>query len=137
MLTLNRAADVAAAVKVGGREAENMAVTITQLGVVQHPVRQQTRFGPTALFGVTAGLSALLMFTIEPLAAKQLLPDLGGSAAVWNTAMAFFQVALLLGYLAAHLISTYVPSRWRLPFQLLYSSGRSSPSHLHSRPLPL
>lgn len=83
-------------------------------------VRDRSRSSSrTFLFGATAGLAALLMFTIEPLAAKRLLPDLGGSAAVWNTAMAFFQVALLLGYLAAHVVNTVVSPKWRLPTQLL------------------
>src|SRR5205085_4815206 len=41
---------------------------------------------------------------IEPMAAKLLLPLLGGTPAVWNTCMVFFQAALLAGYLAAHLL---------------------------------
>lgn len=69
------------------------------------------------LFGAAGFLGALLLFTIEPLAAKALLPVLGGSAAVWNTAMAFFQVALLGGYLTAHLTSR-LPVRWRISVQL-------------------
>jgi len=55
-----------------------------------------------ALYGTAAFLSAFLLFLIEPLAAKQLLPILGGSSAVWLTCLVFFQTALLLGYLYAH-----------------------------------
>ena len=50
-------------------------------------------------------LSALLMFWAEPLASRLVLPFLGGAPMVWNTAMVFFQVALLAGYLAAHLMA--------------------------------
>ncbi len=47
-------------------------------------------------------LSAFLLFLAEPMAAKQLLPLLGGSSAVWVTCLVFFQAVLLLGYLYAH-----------------------------------
>jgi hypothetical protein len=49
-------------------------------------------------------LSAWLLFLVEPVAVKQVLPTLGGSPLVWNTAMVFFQFFLLLGYVAAHWI---------------------------------
>ena len=55
------------------------------------------------LFAVTTGLSALLLFWVQPMISKMMLPLLGGSPAVWNIAMVFFQTALLLGYLYAHL----------------------------------
>ena len=54
------------------------------------------------LYGGVIFLSALLLFLIEPIAAKQLLPMLGGSSAVWMTCLVFFQFMLLLGYLYAH-----------------------------------
>src|SRR6202035_1227468 len=57
------------------------------------------------LFGGTVFLAAFLLFLVEPIAAKQLLPLLGGSAAVWITCLVFFQTALLLGYLYAHWLS--------------------------------
>lgn len=52
------------------------------------------------------GARSALLFLVEPMMARQLLPLLGGSAAVWNTAMVFFQCALLAGYLVAHLTHT-------------------------------
>ncbi|MBB6145396.1 spermidine synthase/peptidoglycan/LPS O-acetylase OafA/YrhL [Silvibacterium bohemicum] len=55
-----------------------------------------------SLYGWTIFLGAFLLFAVEPMAAKQLLPALGGSSAVWITCLCFFQVALLLGYLYAH-----------------------------------
>ncbi len=54
------------------------------------------------LSGLAIFLGAFLLFAVEPMAAKQLLPALGGSSAVWITCLAFFQIALLLGYLYAH-----------------------------------
>ena len=50
------------------------------------------------LYGASIGLSAFLLFSVEPMAARALLPTVGGSAAMWITALAFFQVALLAGY---------------------------------------
>jgi hypothetical protein len=50
------------------------------------------------LFAATLFLSALLLFWVQPLAGKMLLPMLGGAPAVWNTCMLFFQAALLAGY---------------------------------------
>jgi hypothetical protein len=54
------------------------------------------------LFASVVFLASFLLFLVEPIAARQLLPILGGSAAVWITCLVFFQVALLLGYLYAH-----------------------------------
>ena len=54
------------------------------------------------LYCTVVFLSAFLLFLIEPMAAKQLLPALGGSSAVWVTCLVFFQIALLMGYLYAH-----------------------------------
>jgi hypothetical protein len=50
------------------------------------------------LFGVALFLSALLLFWVQPLAGKMVLPLLGGAPAVWNTCMLFFQAVLLAGY---------------------------------------
>jgi hypothetical protein len=58
--------------------------------------------GVVALFSVTLFLSAALMFSVQPMYARFVLPLFGGTPAVWNTAMLFFQFALLAGYLYAH-----------------------------------
>src|ERR1041385_7452468 len=50
------------------------------------------------LFATTIFLSALLLFWIQLVIAKMLLPRLGGTPAVWNTCMLFFQILLLAGY---------------------------------------
>ena len=56
------------------------------------------------LYGVVVFAAAWLVFWIQPLAVRGVLPALGGSPAVWNTAMVFFQSALLAGYALAHLL---------------------------------
>jgi hypothetical protein len=61
--------------------------------------------GLSLLYGTALLLSALLLFWIQPLFTKMVLPLFGGAPAVWTTASMFFQVALLAGYLYAHLIS--------------------------------
>ncbi|MBP7660387.1 MAG: hypothetical protein KA778_10315, partial [Burkholderiaceae bacterium] len=50
------------------------------------------------LFASTIALSAFLLFLVQPIIAKQILPWFGGSAAVWTTCMVFFQLVLLAGY---------------------------------------
>jgi SAM-dependent methyltransferase len=62
------------------------------------------RQAPPALFAVTVFTSAALVFLVQPMVAKLVLPLLGGSPSVWNTSMAFFQLALLAGYFYAHLL---------------------------------
>lgn len=52
-------------------------------------------------------LSALLLFFVQPMFTKMVLPLLGGSSGVWNTAMVFFQAVLLGGYLYAHLLTKF------------------------------
>jgi hypothetical protein len=55
-------------------------------------------------YAATLFLSAGLLFLVQPMVAKMVLPRLGGSPAVWNTSMCFFQAVLLGGYLYAHLL---------------------------------
>ncbi len=57
-----------------------------------------------APFVAAVFVSAGLVFLLQPIATRLVLPTLGGSPAVWNTAMVFFQAALLAGYLYAHLL---------------------------------
>ncbi len=63
------------------------------------------------LFAVTLFISAGLMFLVEPMVAKMVLPQLGGSPAVWTTCLVFFQATLLLGYAYAHALSRVAPRR--------------------------
>src|SRR5262245_59016277 len=55
-----------------------------------------------ALYTATVLVSATLLFMVQPLFARLVLPLLGGSPAVWNTALVFYQVALLAGYGYVH-----------------------------------
>ena len=56
------------------------------------------------LYAVTIFVSAFLLFLVQPVMAKQILPWFGGSAAVWTTCLVFFQTVLLLGYAYADLV---------------------------------
>jgi hypothetical protein len=57
-----------------------------------------------AAYTATTFLSALLLFSVQPMFAKMVLPVLGGSPSVWAVAIFFFQAALLVGYCYAHLL---------------------------------
>ncbi len=59
----------------------------------------------TLVFTAAVFLSAFLLFLIQPMAARALLPAVGGAPAVWNTCMLFFQAVLLAGYGYAHVVS--------------------------------
>lgn len=63
------------------------------------------------IFALAIFLSAALLFVVQPMSGKVLLPLLGGSPAVWNTCMVFFQAVLLLGYLYAHLVTKHLPRK--------------------------
>ena len=76
------------------------------------------------LFASTILLSAFLLFLVQPIIAKQILPWFGGSSAVWITCMVFFQVVLLAGYTYAHLVTRHLAPRTqaRLHIALLLAS---------------
>src|SRR5438477_725009 len=72
------------------------------------------RYGPARLLvPLTIFLGALLLFAVEPLIAKMILPWFGGSAEVWIACLLFFQAALLAGYLYAHLLNTRISESWQ------------------------
>lgn len=60
------------------------------------------------LYGLTIFLSAFLLFQVQPLIGKMILPWFGGSASVWTTCMLFFQLLLLLGYLYSHWVVRFL-----------------------------
>ena len=76
-----------------------------------HLATARSRAMLTAVFGATILLSAFLLFSVQPMFTKLVLPVLGGSPGVWSVAMVFFQALLLGGYLWAHLLTRYVPFR--------------------------
>ncbi|MCX6549802.1 MAG: fused MFS/spermidine synthase [Acidobacteria bacterium] len=66
----------------------------------------------TVLFALTLFAGSALLFLLEPMVGRMLLPRLGGAPAVWNTCLVFFQIALLGGYLYARLLAKYLsPNR--------------------------
>ena len=65
------------------------------------------------LFAATIGVGACLLFQVQFILGKQVLPWFGGAPAVWTTCMLFFQLLLLLGYAYAHLLSGLPPARQR------------------------
>ena len=62
-------------------------------------------------FTATIFVSALLLFVVQPMVAKMILPRLGGTPAVWNTCLVFFQAVLLAGYAYAHLTTSWLGVR--------------------------
>ncbi len=75
------------------------------------------------VFGITLFLSAFLLFMVQPLLGKFILPWFGGSPAVWTACMLFFQLLLLAGYSYAHLTATKLNRRWQAATHLLLLVG--------------
>ena len=63
------------------------------------------------IYPITIFIGAFLLFQIEPMIAKYILPWFGGSAAVWTTCLLFFQLLLLAGYTYAHVVESRLTSR--------------------------
>lgn len=63
------------------------------------------------LLAITVFLSAFLLFQIQPIVAKMILPWFGGSSSVWSTCIVFFQAELLLGYAYVHWLHEKLPAR--------------------------
>ena len=88
-----------------------------------------------ALYALTTLVSAFLLFQVQPVIAKTILPWFGGSAAVWTTCLLFFQVVLLLGYLYAHALIRYLSPRLQVLVHavLLLASAWALPVHPATR----
>ncbi|MFN7113428.1 MAG: spermidine synthase [Alphaproteobacteria bacterium] len=86
---------------------------------------QHHKSGLAALivFSLTLFLSASMMFAIQPMTGKMLLPLVGGTPAGWIVAMAFFQIMLLGGYLLAHLFSKLSARKHALAYITLLGIG--------------
>jgi hypothetical protein len=70
------------------------------------------------IYALTILVSAFLLFQVQPVIAKIILPWFGGSAAVWTVCLLFFQVVLLLGYLYAHATVRYLKPRAQMILHL-------------------
>ena len=64
-------------------------------------------------------MSAVLLFWMEPMFAKMILPLLGGAPSVWNTCIVFYQTLLLLGYIYAHATTKWFGLRWQVILHVL------------------
>ncbi|MFM7567372.1 MAG: ferrichrome ABC transporter permease, partial [Betaproteobacteria bacterium] len=69
------------------------------------------RASHTAVFAITIFISAFLLFQVQPMVSKAILPWFGGGPAVWTAAMLFFQCALFGGYLYAHALASIDSAR--------------------------
>jgi hypothetical protein len=79
---------------ISGRQVPELRATQARAGLVS--------------CALTVFLGAFLLFEIEPILGKLLLPWFGGSAAVWTACLVYFQIALLAGYLYAHGLTSYL-----------------------------
>ncbi len=68
-------------------------------------------------------LSAALLFAVQPMFAKMVIPKLGGTPSVWSVAMVFFQGVLLAGYAYAHLLTSYLPGKRSIVVHLAVSAA--------------
>ena len=75
--------------------------------------RSSVTLSDRMLFGATIFLSSFLLFQVQPILAKQIMPWFGGSAAVWTTSLLFFRTVLFLGYAYANLLGHLTPQRQR------------------------
>ena len=71
------------------------------------------------LYAITLFGSALLLFSVQPMVGRMVLPRFGDTPAVWNTCMVFFQAQLLAGYTYAHLTGRWLSPRWQTRLHLL------------------
>src|ERR1700761_6972021 len=90
----------------------------------------------TFLYACVVFLSAFLLFLVQPMVARQLLPILGGSAAVWTTCLVFFQSALVLGYLYANLLANRMRPRAQAFTHVTLLAVSLATLGLHIRPNP-
>ena len=101
---------------------------------VEMPAAANTLRLVPALYAATLFVSALLLFLIQPMFTKMVLPRLGGAPTVWSVAMVFFQAALLAGYSYAHVLVRRL-SPWRgafVHFCLLACAGATLPIAISS-----
>lgn len=90
------------------------------------------------LFGATLFVAAALLFWVQLFTSKMVLPVLGGSAAVWNTCLVFFQLALLAGYLYAYAAARWLSAWVRTAIHpvLLLAGALALPVSLHGIAAP-
>jgi hypothetical protein len=110
----------------GCRQRRGVITSVEAASVLTPAARVEVRGAARVLVPVFAGasfLSATLLFLVQPMAAKLLLPVFGGGPSVWNTSMVFFQVTLLAGYAYAHVATTRLSRRTHLGIHLAVLSA--------------
>src|ERR1700716_2611192 len=90
----------------------------TQPTITATPEASVPRASLLATFTTAIFVSAALLFMVQPMFTKMVLPRFGGAPSVWSVAIVFFQAALLAGYAYAHLLTRYALRR--------YNSSRSA-----------
>lgn len=88
------------------------------------------------LFTASVFLAAALLFGIQPMVAKSLLPDFGGGSGVWTACMLFYQTVLIAGYIYAHLLLTRVPRRLQFGLHALVLAAALAAGWMFDDPTP-
>lgn len=88
------------------------------------------------LFTTSVFLAAALLFGIQPMVAKSLLPDFGGGSGVWTASMLFYQTVLIAGYVYAHLLLMRVPRRLQFGLHAMVLAGALVAGWLFDEPTP-
>jgi hypothetical protein len=86
----------------------------------------RTGASPKSRFVVTIYLGSFLLFLVQPMIARMVLPRLGGAPAVWNSAMLVYQALLLAGYAYAHWLGRFAPRRQALVHLLAFAAAAST-----------
>ena len=91
---------------------EDMSTIALRTAIARRIERLGENTTTLALFASTLFLSAVLLFSVQPIFAKIVLPTLGGSPSVWAVSMCFFQAVLLAGYCYAYALNRYMPLQY-------------------------
>ncbi len=86
------------------------------------------------IYSVVIFLAAALLFGVQPMVAKSLLPKFGGGSSVWTTCMLFFQTLLIAGYLYAHVLLTRLPKKGQMAVHAVVLSAALVVGWLFSTP---
>src|SRR5262245_9338816 len=86
-------------------------VLMTVLVTLQRQEESSQEYILDLVYSIKLFVNTALLFIIEPMVAKMILPFLGGSPAVWNTSLVFYQACLLAGYAYAHFGSVWLGTR--------------------------
>src|SRR5436190_6756550 len=114
-------------------EGEESLLSSSDAGETHERTDGTPRSSLVAIFSLTIFTSATLLFLVQPIIAKRILPLLGGAPNVWNTCMVFFQAVLLAGYAFAHVTARRMSSarQGMLQVAMLVIAAVALPIALH------